>query len=307
MSDPNHAGGHEAAGARTLTLGTRTVTVERPNGYKATRAIAGVRALSKAFPELQGDLARFRQAYEADNVVALDRVQAKLRFPPRPILDEDGAVRLDEDGTPLLLPSPVDRLTEEDWTEAGGLYRMPSTPSTEEMVMAVLDRALEVAEEHVYRFLALFTVSNDDLRRYRRDGTLEERLDEAAADLLDDAYADEVMELAVVIAETVDHHFRRKASDLGDRLGKTLATFGLGRPSRQSPAPAPAAATSSDGPSASTPTSSTDSPAPTPDGPPTPSSGSPTTSSSPSASASTRTRNGEPSPNTTPALEEAAA
>jgi hypothetical protein len=104
----------------TITLGTRTFVIERPTGLKASRALALMRALSRAMPDLQRDLADFRRTYEASNVLELDRVQAKLRYPPRPILDDEGAVRLDEHGEPLLLPSPVDRLTEADCEASGG-------------------------------------------------------------------------------------------------------------------------------------------------------------------------------------------
>lgn len=310
-TDPNSAGGTNAAGAppatRTLELGGTTVRVERPSALKASRALAGIRALSRAAPELGSDLAVFRRKYEAENVLELDRVQAKLRNPPRPLTDPDGTVRLDPDtGQPLLLPSPVDRLTEADWEAAGGTWRIAVSPSGPEIVLALLDRGLELAELHVYRLLSLFTIPNADLKRYRAEGSLEDRLDARAAELLDDAYADELLELAVVVAETVDGHFRRKVGDLGDRMGNALRLFGidpsrLRAPDTTTPTPAPPTAPpSNDGPSDTRPSSSTVSPAPTPDGPLTSSSDSPMTSSWSSADYSTPTPNAESSPSTTP-------
>jgi len=291
----------------TIELGGHEYRIERVSARKASTALALLRALSRSMPELQRDLATFRRDYEANNVIELDRVQAKLRYPPRPLteLTEDGVERavLEADGTPRLLPSPVDRLTEADWERSGQTFKVPASPSTPEVITALFDKALDVAEEHVYRLLALFTLSNDDVARYRKDGSLKDQLADRSDSLLDDAFADEVLELAVVAGEVVDEQFRRKTDELGDRLGNALSLVGLRPPTRTTPTPAPSPpAPSKDGPSSLTPSSSTDSPAPTPDGPPTPSSTSPSTSSSSSAPSSSETttpsanRNGATAP-----------
>jgi hypothetical protein len=188
-----------------------------------------------------------------------------------------------------MVPSPLDRMTEADWERAGHKLRLPKAPSGAETIAAVFDRALDLAEDHVYRLLALFVMSNEDVVRYRRDGTLMEVLATRADELLDRAMADEALELAVVCGETIDEQFSAKAAELGDRLGNALKLLGLTSKTRGPREPAPPA-TSSDGPSPSTPTSSTDSPAATTDGPPTPSSTSPGTSSSSSSPDSEPTR-----------------
>lgn len=290
-----------------VTLGDRRVTIERPSALKASRALALMRALSRAMPGLQDRLGEFRREYERNNVIELDRVQAKIAYPPRPIIlqvpNDDGTFReeaaLDEHGEPLMQPSPVDRLTEADWTAAGGVYRRPASPSSEEVIVALFDVALETAEEHVYKLLALFTIPNDDLKRARKDQRIDELLDETVDELLDDSYADEVLELAVVAGETVDHHFRRKTGELGDRLGNVLRLVGMGP--RKAPTTSPS--TSNDGPSSSRPSSSTDSPESTEDGAPTPSSTPPSSSSSSSADSSTATpsNGGSPTPSAAPA------
>lgn len=281
----------------SIELGGRTYTVERPNARKASRAFALLRALSRAMPELNEDLAAFRRNYERNNIVELDRVQARVEFAPRP-MTRDGELVLDEDGEPRMIPSPVDAMTEEDWERAGHVFRAPKSPTREEVAIALFDKALELGEDLVYRLLALFTIGNDDVARYRKEGTLDERLDERADELLDVAYADELLELAVVCGETVDHHFRRKAGALGDRVGKALNLFGLNT-KRTSSTPTttapPSESSSPDGPSASKPSSSTDLPESTPDGDPTPSSTSPSTSSSSSAESSTTKPSDEPS------------
>lgn len=266
---PTSAAG-QAGGA--VTIGGKDRLIERVSARKASRALAILRQLSREAPELQRALADFRREYEATNVIELDRAAARLRFPPRAALNADGEPVLDANGDVILIPSAVDRLTEEDWERSGHVLKVPASPSGAEVVAALFDRALELAESHVYRLLALFLMSNADVKAYRRDGSLDDRLAQEADDLLDDAMADEVMALAVVAGEVVEDQFRTKAAELGGRLGNALRLVGM---EWTPPTSAPT-------PSTSRPTSSTPSPAPT-DGPPTTSSTPPTTSSSPSA------------------------
>jgi hypothetical protein len=288
----------------TIELGGRTYTVERPTGLKASRALAQMRALSKAMPELSAELAQFRQQYERDNVLELDRVQARMRYPARPLVIDDEPVmeevivERDDEGKPIrtqrrpvMLPSPADRISDEDWAAAGGIYRVPASPSSGEIVAALFDRALEVAEEHVYKLIALFTIPNSELKALRRAGgtELDDALTARAGELLEDAFADELLELAVMVGETVDHHFRRKTADLGDRVGNALRLVGINW------TPASPTPTSTPTPSSEKPSSSTDSDANT-DGDPTPPSTPPSTSSSSSDDSSTSTPNEPSSP-----------
>jgi hypothetical protein len=289
----------------TVELGGRIVSIERPTGLKASRALALMRALSKAMPDLQSDLARFRREYERENVLELDRVQAKLRFPPRPLVDDAGEYLVDEHDEVRYMPSPVDRLTDEDWVNAGGVYKIAASPSTPEVIAALFDRALEVAEEHVYALLALFTIGNRELKAARAAGGLEELIASTVEELLDDAYADELLELAVVVGETVDHHFVRKTRELGARTGKALRLLGIDLPTKVRPQEEQAetttsSSTSTDTPSDSRPSSSTDTAAST-DGPPTSPSTPRGTSSSSSADSANGTPTDEPSSSLTPA------
>jgi hypothetical protein len=302
MTDSNGREGAGVAGAaRVVRIGDRDVTIERPNGRKASLALGLIKALTRAAPQLQAEYAAFVRDYERNNVIELDRAQARVAYPPRPFVDGDGraviepATLRDPDsgeekpnpraGEVVLLPSPIDRMTEEDWQQSGHLLRRPASPRAEEAIVAILDHALEVAEEHVYRLLALFTIPNADVRAWRQDGTLDAKLGETVDRILDDGFGDELIDLALAAADTVDHHFVRKAQAAGESLGKLRSLFGM----RSSSRPAPPVTTSTDGPSSTTPPSSTDSPAPTPDGPPTPSSSSRSSSSSPSPTSSTVT------------------
>jgi len=286
LSDP--------ASPRTIVLGEgHEVTVERPNGLKASRALAMLREVTRETPALSAKVAQFTRDYERDNVVELDRVQAKMEFQPRAVTerDDDGQVVavLDGEGRPLMLPSPVDRLTEEDWARTGNVYRVPRTPGPWEVGLALFDDVMEAAESLVWRLLALFTIPNEELFKARKAGTDEQLIQERADDLLGEAFADDLIELAVVVSETMDHHFRRKANQIGsERLGNLARSVGLGRflPTATTPAPS---STSAAAPSSLKPNSSTDSPANTADGDLTPSSKPPSTSSWPSETSAPET------------------
>lgn len=309
MTHPN--GAAPAMAPRTVTLGERDVTLERVSALKAARALALIRAITKAAPDLQREWARFRADYEATNVIELDRAQASLRYPPQALAGDDGLpMREPEhlaDGSPnpragalLMLPSPLSGMTEEAWQQAGHRLRLPKSPSPEEQTVAILDLALERCEDLVYRLLALFTIPNRRIAELWRQGgdTFQTELAREAEELLETAYADELMELAAVAGELVDEQFRRKARDITGRLGNLRRLFDQGQSSRPTTTTdVPTTDESTTGPSSSTPTSSTVSPPPT-DAPPTPdSSNSHGTSPSPSSPASDETAS---SPSSTP-------
>lgn len=279
--------------SRTVRLGNREVTIERVSGRKASRAFAELKAVGKAVPELVNSWGRFQAEYESTHSVELDRAQAEFRYGPEPLVREGELVRYPEDhrlaGEPVMVPGPLASMTEESWAAAGNKLRLPRSPSFGESLAAIMPDALEVAEEHVYRLLALFTMENADVKAHRKDGTLPTKLDELADELLDDAGADELLELAVVCGEVVEDQFVSKTEELGDRLGNALRLLGMDpakvraqttpqgpqtTDSTTPPEEEPSTATSSP----SNPTSSTDSPAPG-DGPPTSSSTNPSTSS----------------------------
>lgn len=296
MSITDSAPAPAGAPARhVVTLKGEERTLERPNGAKASRILAELRGMSGAANQISAAIGEFTRAYEASNFVELDPAEARYRNPPRPLLDtETGNVIVEPpelDGKPnpragevVMLPSRVDTITAEEWQASGGKLRLRATPSQPELIAAVLPQALELAEDRLYRILALFVIPNGELKQARKAGTLEDLLDETVTEVIFDAYFDELLELAVVAGELVDHHLMRKARELGDRAGNALRLLGLG-PKR--PTQATTTETPSDSPATSTPSSSPDSPESS-DGPPTPSSTPPTTSS-PTSAASSRT------------------
>lgn len=316
----NTAGATAPVETRHLEIGDTLVALERVSARKASAAFAILRSIGADAPELITAWGEFQADYEASHVVELDRSQAFLRYGPRPLLDAGEPVRYPDTievngqaeahpraGELVLAPSPLDAMSEEDWRASDNKLRLPRSPSWGETAAAVFPQALDVAEEHVYRLLALFVTPNDEVKRARRnEGGLKTLLDERVETLLDDAYGDELLELAVTCGELVDAQFMGKARQLGDRLGNALRLLGLDPdllkaqqapqepqtpPSgEETPTASTSPETSSETPSSSRPTSASDTDAPSADGIPTPSSAPTGPSSEPLVGASTSSK-----------------
>lgn len=256
-----------------ITLGQRIVRVEPFSGRKAMRAFRLLRHVSKGAPEILSAWARFTKEYEADNSVELSRAEALFEFPP---------IKEQESGR-VLRPGRFDHLTDADWAASGNKVRIPRSPSVPEQIAAVFPEAFDLAEKEVLRLLALIAAANHEVKDHRED--LPEFLDEVAEDLLDAPFED-LLELAVLGGEVVDEQYRRKAEELGGRVGNALRLVGLNPETFQRQTSTPSTT------SISKPASSTDSAAST-DGRPASPSTEPTGDSSPDStdeSESERTR-----------------
>lgn len=268
-----------------VQIGEQKVTVERFTLAKAMRVITLLSLIQKSVPEINTAMAQFKRDYATENVVELDRVQAKMRYGPQPVVDEDGdpIMRKDPDGKPtgdvLTIPSPIDRMTEQDWERAGHVLRLRDKPSTTELLTAIFPLIYEQAEQPVLRLLALVAMPNRDVMRYVRSDELWNRVDELADELISPAELGEVMELAVTAAEQVEGQVMDKAKGLGDRVGNLGRLFGIQRKTSET------SPTSSEQPEPP----SIESASPSPDsssGTPTESSASPGTPSTPSVPSS---------------------
>lgn len=268
-----------------ITLGDEDYRVERVSGRKASAAFALLREVGDAVPEVVNRWGEFTTEYERSHVMELDRVQARMRYPRQPIIGPDGEVMRDKDGEVITAPSSIDAMTETDWQQAGGVLRIPETPSVGQQIAAVFPMAVTRAEDNVYRLLALFTLTNAEVKKaWRENGhqCVRELVEERKDELLDDVLVDDLLELAVVVGETIDGQLRAKVDQLGDRLGNALRVLGLGQDPTTS-------ATQPASPTDSTPSSSTDTHAST--APASTGSSTPPTPSSPSSG-------GSPTPST---------
>lgn len=261
---------------RALTLGDGfEVVVERPNGVKVSRSFAILRSISNRLPEIAKAWGDYQRDYRASHATLVDRGYAMLRWGPQP-LTSDGVPVLypakDADGNAhphggevVIVPSPLESMTEEGWAAREQKIEMPSDPPMPELVAAVFDKALDVAEEHVYRVVALFTITNEEATALwlKGDGALDNKIAERVTDLLTNAYGDELIELATVVGEVVEDNFVRKVNELGGRLGKLRRLVGMGpttTPDEPQATPQPTQTGSQEGSGASTPTPSSSSP-----------------------------------------------
>jgi hypothetical protein len=281
-----------AGGPRTLELAGRTVTIEPPSGRKASRAFALIRAIGREAPELITAWGEFETTYQAEHYVEIDRANAELRYGPEPLVREgelvvypDGHAKA---GEPIMLPGALESMTEEAWRAVDNKLRLPERPGLEAKLANIIRHdAIERAEENVYRLVALFAMPNADVKRYRQDGSFNERLEDLVNELLDDADLIDLLELAVVAGEVIDEQFRTKAEKLGGRMGNALRVLGL-EPRTLAPQTAPEAPQTA--PSAAT---------PTPDSPAT-STDTPSSSSSTSSGDGETASDGMPTPSSTP-------
>src|ERR1044072_8889239 len=178
---------------------------------KQSRAYAILRGLSDKVPDLTSAWANNRAEYNKKHFIELDRAQAMLRYPPSVKVGDDGQPERYPDwvgegeqrvphpraGEIVMIPSALDSISGQAWAEAGHKVRLPEDPSTGEQIAAIFDQALEVGEDHVYRLLALFTMSNLDVTAAWKAGDLNDRLQQRVDWLLDTAYVDQLMEVAV--------------------------------------------------------------------------------------------------------------
>lgn len=282
--------------SHTVTVAGEAVRIEPVSARKASRAFALLRHINRRAKDLAKSVDRFEREWRDEHVTMLTRPEARVQFPALLILDpETGTPVKDPDTSELIYrPSPVDTMSETDWQATDGRYPVHERAPGYAVAMHAFDDAVEVAEAHVYRLLALLLMPNDEVSRRHREGTLDDELDQAANDLLDTAMADEVFELAVVCAEVLDEQFNTKMDELGDRAGNAMRLLGMGKRTTSSSSTTPPS-----GPTTSTPDSSTDTPSSNGQaGHPTPSSTPTTDSSSESAPSPT-----EPEQPPTPELQ----
>lgn len=269
-----------------VKVGDEEITLEPFSGRKAIRVIRTIEHITKGVPAILDRWADFTREYEARNVTEMDRATARHYYRPDPVMDEvpimdgDGNVlvdalgqvlvrrtaKLDDDNRPVMGPDPLGHMTDEDWAASGNTLRLPKSPGTEEQIAAIFPMAMELAEKEVTELLALLVMSNAELKRKARDGSLKDYLEERADEILD-APATDLIELAVAAGEMVDDQFTSKVKQLGDRLPNALRLLGIKNRSQTEKRPEESlsseATTSSDSSSETKPISSTDSPLPT--------------------------------------------
>lgn len=278
--------------------------------FKATKALELVSEVEDKVRTLVSEAAAFKRNYEAENVMVMDRVEARRQFRPlpllkqSPLLDGNGEPITGENGMPLfesapvvengqavLGPDPLGHLSEEDWAANGHQLRVPDSPSDNLQAAAMLPLAFKTSRELVLRLLALVLVKNSELERWDEDEgvSIEAELDKRGQALLHQARMDEFVKLAAATAELCREEL---ADPFEALLSSVKQTWGGDKEDETPPAaePEPMRVEAEEeegepetGSSSSSPTSSTPSPGDTTDGDTEPSS---TKSASASSSSS---------------------
>lgn len=261
-----------------IKFGSSDITVERFCFAKAMRVITLLKELQQSAPEITKAASDFRREYMESNIVELDRVQAKMRFGPQPIFDDNNQPMF-HDGELLTMASSIDRMTEQDWERSGQTLKIRQEPSTPEMVAAVFPVAYGHAEETVQRLLGLVIMSNADVLKYVAAGDIWDQVDGVVKQTIEPAYIEDVMELVVVVGEVIEGQVMTKVKGLGDRLGK-LRRLLTGEKTKTDPSEG--SPTSSESPAQPSTEPVSDSPASSTGPAPEPSSLSPGTPSAPS-------------------------
>jgi hypothetical protein len=154
-----------------VKVADRDIVLERVVVAKGLRIITLLNIIQKQVPELQREIAVFRSEYRKANVIELDPVQAKLEYPARPVLGDDGEPLFTAAGELLMRPSPIEQMTEADWQRSGGVVRFYQSPSFPEVLASVFPSVFEKAEEPLMRLLALVCMKNDDVVKHVQAGT----------------------------------------------------------------------------------------------------------------------------------------
>lgn len=228
-----------------VQVGASTVTVEQFSGRKTLIAERIIRRAVRQFPELFDAYVRFKTDYERKNISSLDRSEAVFRFGARAAAIADA-----------------------DWEASRHKLNLGSSPSTNEIVGAMWPVVMDAAEDEVLRLLGLVVTPSGDLKRAKDGGGGQDAVDQLllsrGEDLLDEATnAADLIELAMVAAETLRDQFTAAGGGLGPRVGRLLESVGIRRTSSSSAPDPTSSETPTDGSESARPTSSTSAPADT--------------------------------------------
>lgn len=184
----------------TVELNGQTVEIQRFTLAKATRVMTLLQKLQQEVPEVTKAWAEFRRDYAEEYPTRIRRLEAIYRFGVE--------------------------VSDEEWERAGQVFEVPGVPNQAEVFFQMAPLVYERAEEIGLRLLGLIAMPNDVVRRYVKDGVIWDRVDEFVEERIMDAPLDEIMELVVAAAETIDRQVLEKARNLGDRAGNVARLLG---------------------------------------------------------------------------------
>lgn len=217
-------------GLAEVQIAGETVYIERPSTLKGTRGLVAFQEIGNRVPEVIDAIGDFRTKYMRANGVAMSRAQAKAEFSPRPLV-LDGEFLRDDKGEIIYGQGDLDSISEADWERSDQSLVIPGAPPDEPLLaLAILPKITQDAPDQLFRLLAIFLVSNADLKAWRIDGSIDNMIERAGYQLQEDSFLDELPLIVTAIGEVMDQNLRRQFSEIGDRMGEVMAAFGLRAP-----------------------------------------------------------------------------
>ena len=163
-------------------------------------------------PEVIDAIGDFRTKYMRANGVAMSRAQAKAEFSPRPLV-LDGEFLRDDKGEIIYGQGDLDSISEADWERSDQSLVIPGAlPDEPLLALAILPKITQDAPDQLFRLLAIFLVSNADLKAWRIDGSIDNMIERAGYQLQEDSYLDELPLIVTAIGEVMDQNLRMKSS-----------------------------------------------------------------------------------------------
>lgn len=199
---------------KEVRIGERNVTIPRFSAFKVARSGRLIAKITKAYPTIMFDVARFERDFETSNTIKITRAMAKLpKFEPLDLSDDD--------------------FGDKDFVE------FPSSPSNWQRFAAVFPQVMDVAEEDVVSLLALVLAPNKTLEEQDEDGNVNEWLRAEGRKLLHEMHGEQLIDVAIVVAEALREQFEQKIDEAGKAIaeltgGQSVTQNGNGNNSSES-------------------------------------------------------------------------
>ncbi len=181
---------------KEVRIGERNVTIPRFSAFKIARSGRLISQIAKAYPTIMFDVAKFERDYEEQNTIRITKTMAQLpRFDSLALTDED--------------------------FEGREFVELPRSPSNGQMFASVFPQIMEAAEGDVITLFALVLAPNKELEEADENDGIDEYLKTSARKLLHEAFADQLLDAAIVVAQVLAEQFAGKI----DEAGKAAASL----------------------------------------------------------------------------------
>jgi hypothetical protein len=187
-----------------IKIGDRDRTIPRFSGYKVVRAGRIVKSVTKKYPEIMREAARFERDYERENTVRITR--------PMLLMDKFASIR--------------DDLKDADFSDKGYI-EFPTSPGQVEIVASVFPRIMDVAQDEIATLIALVLAPNSELAEKEEEEAIDEYLQKEGRKILFEADADQVLDLVVKAWALLREQFSQKFEGVGAGNLAALFTTGL--------------------------------------------------------------------------------